>query len=124
MGARSRRSELDYELEGWHLGVIATGAGAARAVRELAAGVDRRLLSVVQDERSVWAWLGGERAVRVRGVERVLAGMDGIGAAHARSGGVRARRAGAGPRGVAFDPPAGPGRARWSRCAGGREAGE
>ena len=57
---------LDYELEGWHLGVIATGAGAARVVRE-AVGVDRRLLSVAQGERSVWAWLGGrERFVAGR----------------------------------------------------------
>jgi hypothetical protein len=63
---------LDYELEGWHLGVIATGAGAALLVRELAVGVDRRLLSLAQGERSVWAWLGGRERLMVADVERFI----------------------------------------------------
>ena len=63
-------SDLGYELEEWHLGVIATGAGAALLVRELAVGVDRRLLSVAQGERSVWAWLGGRERFVVADVER------------------------------------------------------
>ena len=32
-------AELGYELDGWHLGVIATGAQAGKAVRALAAGL-------------------------------------------------------------------------------------
>ena len=63
---------LDYQLEGWHLGVIATGAGAALLVRGLAVGVDRRLLSVAQGERSVWAWLGGRERFVVADVERFI----------------------------------------------------
>ena len=77
-GGALERPELDYDLDGWHLGMIATGTGVARAVRELAAGVDRRLLSVEQGERSVWAWLGGSERLAFADVERVLAGMDGI----------------------------------------------
>ena len=65
-------AELGYELEGWHVGVIAVGAGAARAVREL--GADRRLLSVEQGRESVWAWLGGRERRAFGALERVLAG--------------------------------------------------
>ena len=63
---------LEYGLEGWHLGVIATGTGAVRIVRELAVGVDRRLLSVAPGERSVWAWLGGRERFVVADVERFI----------------------------------------------------
>ncbi len=64
---------LDYELEDrWHLGVIATGPGAAQAVRELAVSADRRLLSVAQGGESVWAWLGGKDRFAVGDVERVI----------------------------------------------------
>ena len=66
--------ELDYDLAGWHLGVIAVGAGAPRAVRELAAGVDRRLLSVGQGHESVWAWLGGRERLAFAEVERIVSG--------------------------------------------------
>ncbi len=62
--------ELDYALDGEHLGVLAVGSGAAETVRELAVRLDRRLLSVPCGERSVWAWLGGEHeplgSVRLR----------------------------------------------------------
>ena len=57
---------LDYEIEDrWHLGAIAVGAGAAQAVRALAASADRRLLSVAQGERTVWAWLGGRERLAI-----------------------------------------------------------
>ena len=66
---------LDYELEGWHLGVIATGDGAALLVRELAVGLDRRLLSLAQGERSVWAWLGEGERFTGADVERFIVGI-------------------------------------------------
>ena len=67
---------LDYELEDrWHLGVIATGAGAAQTVRGLAVSADRRLLSVAQGQESVWAWLGGRERFAVGEIERAVAGM-------------------------------------------------
>jgi GGDEF-like domain/PucR C-terminal helix-turn-helix domain len=65
-------AELGYELDGWHLGVIARGTGAGRAVRGLAAGLDRRLLSVSHGEETVWAWLGGQRRLPASGIERRL----------------------------------------------------
>jgi len=72
-GGAAEAAELDYELEErWHLGVIATGAGAAPAVRELALRADRRLLSVAQGQESVWAWLGGKEWFAVGETERVI----------------------------------------------------
>ncbi len=62
---------LGYGLDGWHLGVIATGAGAGKAVRGLAAGLDRRLLSVSRGEETVWAWLGGQHRPAVGDIERL-----------------------------------------------------
>ena len=49
-GARS----FDYDLDGWHLGMIATGA-ARRGPSSSWPRMDRRLLSVKQGERSAWA---------------------------------------------------------------------
>jgi len=63
-------AELDYELDAWHLGAIATGANAEQALRRLAAGLDRRLLSVPGDDGAVWAWLGGGRLTSTD-IERV-----------------------------------------------------
>jgi DNA-binding PucR family transcriptional regulator len=61
-------AELGYELEGWHLGAIATGEDAAQVLGELRAALGCRLLSVPFGERTVWAWFaGGQR--RVSGVE-------------------------------------------------------
>jgi diguanylate cyclase with GGDEF domain/PucR-like helix-turn-helix protein len=71
-GAPVDAAELGYELDGWHIGVIATGAKADRAVRDLAEGLGRQLLTVPRSAESVWAWLGGRRRLAVRDVERVL----------------------------------------------------
>jgi hypothetical protein len=70
-------AKLDYEFDGWHLGVIVTGAGAGRAVRNLANGLGRQLLAVACGEETVWAWLGGCRKLRISDVERLLS-ADGV----------------------------------------------
>jgi diguanylate cyclase with GGDEF domain/PucR-like helix-turn-helix protein len=70
---------LDYDLGGWHLGVIAVGDGAPPAVRGLAAAVDRRLLSVEHGQESVWAWLGGSERVALGELQRALVGAVGTG---------------------------------------------
>jgi PucR C-terminal helix-turn-helix domain/GGDEF-like domain len=76
-GGPDDADDLGYQFDAWHLGAIVVGRGAGAAIRELAAGVDRRLLSVEQGEQSVWAWLGGSGRLAFADVERVLAGMDG-----------------------------------------------
>ncbi len=53
--------DFGYELDAWHLGVIAKGPGGARAVADLAPELDRQVLLVSCDEETVWAWLGGQR---------------------------------------------------------------
>jgi hypothetical protein len=72
-------NELGYELDAWHLCVIATGAGAEKAVRGLAAALGRELLPVARDGE-VCAWLGGQRKLKIADVERVLTarGLAGV----------------------------------------------
>lgn len=50
-----------YDLDLWHIGLVATGTRAVEVVRHLAKASDRRLLQVCRGERSVWAWLTGRR---------------------------------------------------------------
>lgn len=54
-------TELAYDFDGWHLGVIARGHDAGPSVAKMAAACDRRLLAVERDEMTVWGWLGGRR---------------------------------------------------------------
>ncbi len=54
-------SELNYELDACHLGVIGAGPTAAETMREIASRLDRRLLLVRQPRGIVWAWLGSRR---------------------------------------------------------------
>lgn len=66
--------ELGYDLDPWHLGLVASGVGAPRALRELAAAADRRLLLVHPGGTEVWGWLGGRRPLAAEKlVELVLA---------------------------------------------------
>jgi PucR C-terminal helix-turn-helix domain/GGDEF-like domain len=69
--------ELDYQLDAWHLGVIATGARAAKAaVESLAEGLGCQLLIVPYRDESVWAWFGGQRRLAVADIERLLSDMS------------------------------------------------
>jgi PucR C-terminal helix-turn-helix domain len=54
-------SELAYEFDAWHLGALAAGPGALEAIRDLAKGLDRRLLFISGGEGTIWAWLGGRQ---------------------------------------------------------------
>ncbi len=103
-GRAPEGAELDYELGGRHLGLIATGPGAGETVRELAAGLDRRLLSVEHGHESVWAWLGGRARFTREELEQILArAWAGLGAgavvgASARAGLGAQTGVGASPR--------------------------
>jgi PucR C-terminal helix-turn-helix domain/GGDEF-like domain len=55
-------SGLGYDLDAFHLAVMARGEGAEGLLRGLAAELDRRLLIVQREEEPKWAcWLGGTR---------------------------------------------------------------
>ena len=74
-------SELGYDLDAHHLGLMARGEGAAEAMRELAGRLDRRLLAVCREEEPVWAcWLGGRNPLEPEEALRALRDIrpDGI----------------------------------------------
>lgn len=66
-------SELAYDLDASHLGLIAAGPNPTRALRELAQAMGRPLLSVLWEEEIAWAWIGGRSGIDAGEVEgRVL----------------------------------------------------
>lgn len=62
--------DLEYDLEGQHLGVIGRGAGVMDGLRELASALDRRLLAIAGEEGTTWAWLGGVRPLDLERLAR------------------------------------------------------
>jgi hypothetical protein len=75
-GEFADHSELEYDLEAQHLGLMAKGEGAEALMRELAKGLDRRLLAVKREEEPVWAcWLGGSQPTEAAEAGRVLGGL-------------------------------------------------
>ena len=106
-------SELGYDLDAHHLGLMAKGEGAEEAMRELAGRLDRRLLAVRREEEPTWAcWLGGRRRARAEEALRALARRS------PRRGPRHRRRARRGPRGLAAQPPPGQGGAADRRAQG------
>jgi PucR C-terminal helix-turn-helix domain/GGDEF-like domain len=64
-------SELTYELDAWHLGMLLAGSGASEAIRDLLKPLDGRLLIVSGGEETVLAWLGGRRRFDPAELERL-----------------------------------------------------
>jgi hypothetical protein len=61
-GELADSSELGYDLDGHHLGVMVKGEGGGGMARELASRLDRSLLAVQREEEPIWAcWLGSRR---------------------------------------------------------------
>ncbi len=71
-GERLDATELVYEMETSHLGLVAKGPSAAEAIRALATGLDRRLLLIRRGEGVVWAWLGGRRPLNREELDRAI----------------------------------------------------
>jgi hypothetical protein len=65
-------SGLGYDLEGHHLGLVASGGGAREAIGEMAEALERCPLLVEAREGSTWAWLGGRTGFDSGDLERVL----------------------------------------------------
>lgn len=70
-GELADTSELDYDLHGWHIGVVAQGSGPQGAIREIAESLDRRLLTIPEGEGTLWAWLGGRSKEETEEMERI-----------------------------------------------------
>jgi hypothetical protein len=54
-------SELGYELDAWHQGMVVTGAGAPSFVRRLDRTLSCPVLWVLREEESAWLWLGSTK---------------------------------------------------------------
>ncbi len=67
-------AELRYEIHGtWHLGMIASGTGADKALEAMARQLRCALLAVTgTDEWTVWAWFGAQRQLSVEDIARLL----------------------------------------------------
>jgi hypothetical protein len=59
-------TDLAYELEDWHIAVVAGGAGVGEVFQELAGVLDRRPLLIRRDDGTVWGWLGARKEVDQR----------------------------------------------------------
>ncbi len=64
--------ELEYDFDAYHLGAIAAGAAAPRALRELAAALERRVLAIEREDSSVCAWFGARTPIDAENLERIL----------------------------------------------------
>lgn len=57
-------SEIDYDFDATHLGLMVKGEGGEKLLRELAKMLDRRLLFGKREEEEIWgAWLGGRSPI-------------------------------------------------------------
>jgi hypothetical protein len=68
-GGHGDTADLGYDLDGWHLGMIASGTAAAATVSQIAVQLGCRLLSVRRGEDTVWGWLGVQRSPTPREIE-------------------------------------------------------
>jgi hypothetical protein len=62
-GREQMDDSLPYDLSLVHLGAVAWGPGALKALRALAQLLDRRLLALSPTGRTTWAWLGARAAL-------------------------------------------------------------
>jgi hypothetical protein len=69
-------AELDYDLDGEHVGVVAIGVECEAAMRGVAERLEQRLLCVARERGTVWAWLGGGRVLPVDEVEQACAAQE------------------------------------------------
>jgi hypothetical protein len=63
--------DLDYRLDGYHVGVIAGGPGAEAVIQAAARKLGCRLLLLRNDERTLWAWFGTSAKLRSDDLEIV-----------------------------------------------------
>jgi hypothetical protein len=75
-GTPTEASALDYELDGWHLGVIASGPSPCRAVGAVQMRLGCRCLCVARGDKIAWAWLSGRRRISAKDVDGAAAAKD------------------------------------------------
>jgi len=75
-GGRCESAELGYPLEDWHVGLIASGARAAEALRAAATKLGRPLLCLPRGEDLAWGWIGGPSSLAGEALERALSAVQ------------------------------------------------
>jgi hypothetical protein len=70
-GEPPQEAELGYDLDAWHLGLIASGKAPELRVQRLAEELGCQLLLVLRGPNTVWAWLGARRSVSIPEFERL-----------------------------------------------------
>jgi len=63
---------LGYDFDAWHLGAVASGSHADKAIHAAAERMGCRLLLLRKSEQTVWAWLGSQRSIASTELERAL----------------------------------------------------
>lgn len=72
-GEQVDHSELEYDLDGHHLALMAKGEASPEVMQVLAGRLDRRLLAVCREEEPIWAcWLGGRHPLEAEQALRAL----------------------------------------------------
>jgi hypothetical protein len=71
-GERMGTSEIAYEFNSVHVGMIARGPGVDTAIKGLAMALDCRLLVVHSGAGSIWAWLGRREAPDLTELEELV----------------------------------------------------
>jgi hypothetical protein len=72
---------LDYDFDGWHLGLVAVGPGAEALARRLAERLGARLLLIPRGAETAWAWLGSPRPLAFAELERCFGAAGDAGSA-------------------------------------------
>lgn len=67
-------SELNYDFDGWHTGIVATGVSLDTLVAIQCGSADCQTLIFEHDEEAVWAWIGSHRRLEPSEVERLISG--------------------------------------------------
>ena len=63
---------IDYNFDGYHLGLIASGAGARDALRLVAKALDLSLWLIERENDSAWGWLESRSLISTKDVEERL----------------------------------------------------
>jgi len=66
-------SDLGYEFEGWHLGLVGGGAEAEEVLRAIVSGAGHDRLVVPRRDGTVWAWIAAWRPIGVAELRRFAA---------------------------------------------------
>jgi hypothetical protein len=72
-GELVEKSELAYDFDLRHVGVIANGPDAAGSIRDLAKALDSRILLVHPSEQITWGWFGNQDEIDQARFKRLLA---------------------------------------------------